>query len=348
MIYRTDLTEALVHAPAAPVHRTKAKTDPRLHDFAPAHDDFRAQVACGLGSNRKHLPCKFFYDQRGSQLFDRICQLDEYYPTRTELGILEDHAAEMAAACGPRCLLVEYGSGSSLKTRLLLDQMTDPAGYVPLDISREHLLDAARRLAGHYPQLNILPVCADYTRPVRLPACDGVARTVVYFPGSTIGNFEPHDARRFLHDAARLCGPGGGLLIGVDLKKDPALLHAAYNDASGVTAEFNLNLLHRINRELAGDFAIDSFAHYAFYNPRLGRIEMHLISQAQQTVSAAGSRFFFRDGESIFTESSYKYTLEGFQALAAASGWNVERVWTDERCMFSVQYLTVVGTPLGV
>ncbi len=340
MIYRTDLAE-VPGALAAQTHRGKAKAGPRLHDFAPARDDFRAQVVGGLGSNRKHLPCKFFYDQRGSQLFDRICQLDEYYPTRTELGILKDHAADMAAACGPRCLLVEYGSGSSVKTCLLLDHLTDPAGYVPLDISREHLLDAARRVAACYPELNVLPVCADYTRSVSLPACDGVERTVIYFPGSTIGNFEPHDARQFLKYAAKLCGPGGGLLIGVDLKKDPALLHAAYNDASGVTAEFNLNLLHRINRELAGNFAVHSFAHYAFYNPRLGRIEMHLVSQAEQTVAAAGSRFFFREGESIFTESSYKHTLEGFQDLAAASGWNVDRVWTDERRMFSVQYLTV-------
>jgi len=344
MIYRNDSTDAVAPA-VSPLHaqRGKARTAPQMHDLAPARDEFCDEVARGLSSVRKHLPCKFFYDQRGSQLFDRICELDEYYPTRTELGILKSHAREMAAACGQRCLLVEYGSGSSLKTRLLLDRLDDPAGYMPLDISREHLLDAAHRLAACYPKLNILPVCADYTRPFHLPACDGAARTVVYFPGSTIGNFEPHNAHQFLSAAAKLCGPGGGLLIGVDLKKRPALLHAAYNDASGVTAEFNLNLLHRINRELAGDFAVERFAHYAFYNPQLGRIEMHLISQADQTVTAAGSRFFFREGESIFTESSYKYTLEGFGALAAASGWTVERVWTDERRMFSVQYLTVAA-----
>lgn len=343
MIYRTDATDT-VTAPALHARRHGSASAPRLHDFAPAREDFRTQVARGLASSHKHLPCKFFYDLRGSQLFDQICELPEYYPTRTELAILQNHAAEMAAACGRQCQLVEYGSGSSLKTRLLLDRLTEPAGYVPLDISREHLLDAAHRLATYYPRLNILPVCADYTRPFVLPACDGAARTVVYFPGSTIGNFEPHDARAFLNQAAKICGPGGGLLIGVDLKKDPALLHAAYNDASGVTAEFNLNLLQRINRELGGDFALERFAHYAFYNPRLGRIEMHLVSQEEQTVTAAGSRFFFKDGESIFTESSYKYTLEGFGALAAVSGWSVQRVWTDERRMFSVQYLTVATT----
>jgi dimethylhistidine N-methyltransferase len=345
MIFRNDPSDVLAH-PVQPCHRGHGRTTaaPRLHDFAPARDDFRSQVIRGLSSAAKHLPCKFFYDQRGSQLFDRICELPEYYPTRTELGILQCHAAAMAAACGPRCLLVEYGSGSSLKTRLLLDHLSAPAGYMPLDISREHLLEAARRLAGCYPRLNILPVCADYTRPFSLPACDGAQRTVVYFPGSTIGNFDPHAARTFLSDAAKMCGPGGGLLIGVDLKKAPAILHAAYNDSAGVTADFNLNLLHRINRELNGNFAVERFTHYAFYNPRLGRIEMHLISQAQQTVTAAGSQFVFQEGETIFTESSYKYTPEGFGALAAASGWAVESVWTDERRMFSVQYLTVAPT----
>lgn len=330
-----------------PAHKTAVRPDetpffqPRLHDCGPARDDFRAQVLAGLRQTRRQLPCKFFYDQRGSQLFDRICELDEYYLTRTELDILLRHVGEMSAELGPRCLVVEYGSGSSLKTRLLLDQLIDPAGYVPLDISREHLLAAAHGLAACYPSLNILPVCADYTRPFSLPVCQGVLRTVVYFPGSTIGNFEPHEARAFLRTVAEQCGPGGGLLIGVDLKKDPALLHAAYNDSAGVTAQFNLNLLKRINRELDGTFAPDRFAHYAFYNPRLGRIEMHLISQAAQTVHVAGERFDFREGETIFTESSYKYTLPEFNSLAIASGWKVQRTWTDEQKLFSVQYLTV-------
>jgi dimethylhistidine N-methyltransferase len=322
-------------------HNAEARHPHRIDQRAPGGDDFRAQVIEGLGQTRKRLPCKFFYDQRGSQLFDQICELPEYYLTRTELEILKKHVGEMAAALGPRCRVVEYGSGSSLKTRLLLDELRDPVSYVPLDISREHLHEAARRLEEKYPKLKVLPVCADYTRPFEIPDGDGALRTVVYFPGSTIGNFEPHEARDFLREAALRCGQEGGLLIGVDLKKDPALLHAAYNDAAGVTAQFNLNILARINRELDGKFPIDRFAHYAFYNPRLGRIEMHLISQASQVVRTAGRQFPFDDGESIFTESSFKYTLEEFESLAAASGWTVRQVWTDDRQLFSVQYLTV-------
>lgn len=328
------------HAVALRSGAAIAPPRPRLHDFSPARDDFRSQVLRGLGQSRKHLPCKFFYDRRGSELFDRICELPEYYLTRTELGILQEKVAEMADAAGERCLLVEYGSGSSLKTRLLLERLRDPAAYVPLDISREHLLDAAARLAALFPRLRIAPVCADYTQPFELPACDGAARTVVYFPGSTIGNFDPHEARAFLRAAAERCGAGGGLLIGVDLKKDPAHLHAAYNDAAGVTAAFNLNLLARINRELDADFDLDCFAHYAFYNPRLGRVEMHLLSRADQTVHVANRRFLFREGETIFTESSYKYTLDEFAALARSSGWSVRQTWTDDRRAFSVQYLT--------
>ena len=313
----------------------------RLHDLSPKRDDFRSQVIQGLSQKRKTLPCKFFYDQRGSQLFDRICELPEYYLTRTELQILQSHVGEMAEALGPECRVVEYGSGSSLKTRLLLDALHSAAAYVPLDISREHLLDAAGRLSSSYPKLRILPVCADYTRPFTLPEVSGARRTVVYFPGSTIGNFEPHEARIFLRSAARLCGEGGALLIGVDRKKDPGLLHAAYNDAAGVTAEFNVNLLHRINRELEGNLAVDRFAHYAFYNPRLGRIEMHLLSRADQTARICGVHFHFREGEAIFTESSYKYTLGEFHSLARAAGWAVQKVWTDSGRLFSVQYLTV-------
>jgi dimethylhistidine N-methyltransferase len=317
---------------------------PRLPHHTTPDDDFRSQVLDGLRRGDKRLPCKFFYDRRGSQLFDRICDLPEYYLTRTELSILRRHAGEMAAELGQECLLVEYGSGSSIKTRLLLDHAQHLAGYVPLDISHEHLLEAATRIAQAYPTLRVLPVCADYTRPFDLPHCDGAGRTVVYFPGSTIGNFEPDDARAFLRAAARRTGPGGGMLIGVDLKKDPALLHAAYNDAAGVTAAFNLNVLARINRELAGTFDPDRFAHYAFYNPRPGRIEMHLIARTDQTASVAGDQITFREGETIFTESSYKYTLPEFRSLAAAGGWTVERVWTDDDQLFSVQYLRANST----
>lgn len=334
-----------VRSPVPRANGRPASFDAPVHDFGPARDDFRADVLHGLRQARKQVPCKYFYDQRGSQLFDQICALPEYYPTRTELAIMARHAAEIAEAMGPRCRIVEYGSGSSTKTRVLLDDAQDPCSYVPLDISREHLLDAAARLAARYPALNILPVCADYTSRFTLPDGDAAARTIIYFPGSTIGNFEPHDARAFLQAAAERAGPGGGLLIGVDLKKDPATLHAAYNDSAGVTAAFNLNLLERINRELDGDFRLDQFDHYAFYNPRLGRIEMHLVSRRMQTVTVGDQRFDFREGEAIFTESSYKYTLDQFASLASASGWNVEKVWTDERRLFSVQYLssTVTG-----
>lgn len=331
-------TIGILDAGVLPAQHTVLR--PRLHDFGLARDDFRAQVIYGMRQTRKHVPCKFFYDRRGSELFDQICELPEYYPTRTELGIMTRHAAEMAEALGPRCRIVEYGSGSSTKTRLLLDHLNDPTAYVPLDISREHLLGAAQRLAEQYPGLPVHPVCADYTSQFTLPDATDARRTVIYFPGSTIGNFEPHEARPFLVAAAQRAGERGGLLIGVDLKKDPNTLHAAYNDSAGVTAAFNLNLLTRINRELEGNFDLAQFAHYAFYNPRLGRIEMHLVSRCGQSVAIGANTFAFREGETIFTESSYKYTLSEFASLAAASGWSVERTWIDELRMFSVQYLT--------
>ncbi|HZL33831.1 MAG TPA: L-histidine N(alpha)-methyltransferase [Tepidisphaeraceae bacterium] len=321
--------------------RVTAPREPGLCNDAPGHDDFRGQVIHGLRQACKQIPCKFFYDRRGSQLFDRICELQEYYLTRAEMEILGRNADEMAMCLGPGCRFVEYGSGASVKTRLLLDRLQSPAAYVPLDIARDQLFDSAAALATAYPGLNIVPVCADYTRAFTLPSCSEAARTVIYFPGSTIGNFEPHDARDFLRSAANRAGPDGGLLIGVDLKKAPNLLHAAYNDAAQVTAAFNLNLLERINRELSGDFRLDEFVHYAFYNPRLGRIEMHLVSRFARNIHVAGETFAFREGETIFTESSYKYTLLEFASLAAAGGWNVEHIWTDERKLFSVQYLTV-------
>jgi len=247
-----------------------------LLNFEPVADDVRAEVLAGLSGERKTLPCKLFYDQRGSELFDAICELPEYYPTRTELAIMRRHARAMAGVIGPRALLVEYGSGSSLKTRVLLDHLVDPAGYVPIDISCEHLMTAARTLATQYPHLAIKPVCADYTKPFWLPHFEdeAPAKTVAYFPGSTIGNFEPADALTFLNSVRETCGPGSGLLIGVDLKKDPHTLHAAYNDADGITADFNLNILRHINQEIGSSFNADAFAHYAFYSPTVGRIEM--------------------------------------------------------------------------
>jgi dimethylhistidine N-methyltransferase len=299
---------------------------------------FLQEVVRGLQQPQKSLPCKLFYDERGSRLFDRITELDEYYPTRTELAIMEQHVGEMTTLLGSGCLLVEYGSGSSTKTRLLLDRLEAPAGYVPIDISAEHLARSAAALTAEYPHLEVLPVCADYTRPFDLPTPSRpAARSAVYFPGSTIGNFEPEAARRFLAGAAGLAGPKGALLIGVDLKKDPQLLHDAYNDRLGVTAQFNLNILAHLNAAIR----LDAFRHYAFYNPTFGRIEMHLVSLEDQQIRLGGGAILFRAGESIWTESSYKYRPDEFEALAAAAGWRVECVWTDPRALFSVQYLTV-------
>jgi dimethylhistidine N-methyltransferase len=302
---------------------------------------FRADVLRGLHAPEKELPCKYFYDEIGSALFEQITELEEYYPTRTELGIMERHAAEMAGLLGPRCLLIEYGSGSSVKTRRLLDQLRDPTGYVPIDVSGEHLHRSACALGEEYPRIEVLPLCADFTRPLDLPACrKAAARRVVYFPGSTLGNFALEAALALLRQTAGLCGRGGGLLLGVDLRKDPRVVEAAYNDQRGVTAAFNRNILVRINRELGGDFDIEQFAHRAFYNVARGRIEMHLVSRRAQVVRVGGVPFFFAAGESIHTENSYKYSLPALTDLAEAGGFTVERVWTDERQYFSVAYLT--------
>ena len=315
--------------------------EPALVDLAPDALRFREEVWAGLALPLKSLPCKYFYDARGSALFEAICELDEYYPTRTELAIMEHHAGAMADALGAHCLLVEYGSGSSRKTRLLLDRLRDPAGYVPIDISRAALSDSARALAGAYPHLEVLPVCADYTAAFELPRPRRpAARRGVYFPGSTIGNFTPAQAQRFLAHMGRVAGAGGTLLIGVDLRKDRATLERAYDDAAGVTAAFNLNLLARINRELRGDFALDRFAHRAHYDERAGRIEMHLVSTEAQTVTVAGRAFAFARAETIHTENSYKYDVAQFAALAASAGLAVRAVWTDPARLFSVQCLT--------
>jgi dimethylhistidine N-methyltransferase len=302
---------------------------------------FRADVLRGLAAPAKHLPCKYFYDEAGSALFEQITALEEYYPTRTELAIMRRHAAEMGELLGPRCLVIEYGSGSSSKTRLLLDHLPDAAGYVPVDISREHLLHSARALAADYPALEVLPLHADFTRQLTVPSpCLPVSKRVVYFPGSTIGNLKPAQAAAFLRRTAKVFGPGGGLLLGVDLQKPLPVLEAAYNDRRGVTAAFNRNLLVRINRELGADFDVGQFAHHAFYNVTAGRIEMHLVSQRVQRVRVGGVEFSFTQGESIHTENSYKYTLRRLRRLAAAAGLVVAAVWMDESRYFSVSYLT--------
>ena len=305
-------------------------------------DAFRADVLRGLRATAKELPCKYFYDVAGSLLFDRICDLDEYYLTRTELEIMRRHAPEMAALLGRKCLLIEYGSGSSVKTRLLLDHLPEPAAYIPVDISEEHLRRAAGRLAEEYPGVPVLPLAADFTQPLLLPGNGRrPARRVVYFPGSTIGNFVPAEAGALLRRTAELCGPGGGLLLGADLKKDPALLHAAYNDRQGVTAAFNLNLLVRINRELGADFHVDQFWHHAFYHPGEGRIEMHLVSRRDQPVHLAGETFALAEGESIRTEYSYKYSPADLGELAASAGFEVRRAWCDECRYFTVQWFVL-------
>ncbi len=310
--------------------------------FKAAGRQFRADVLRGLGARNKELPCKYFYDEVGSALFEQITELDEYYPTRTELAIMEQHAAEMAGLLGPQCLLIEYGSGSSVKTRRLLGQLRDPAGYVPIDVSGEHLRRSAQTLGEEYPDIDVLPLCADFTRPLGLPACrKPAARRAVYLPGSTLGNFTPDAAVALLRQTAGLCGRAGGLLLGIDMRKDPRVLEAAYNDRRGVTAAFNRNILVRINRELGADFDVEQFAHRAFYNAAQGRIEMHLVSRCEQIVRVGGVPFFFAKGESIHTENSYKYTFLALAELAVASGFDTQRVWEDERRYFCVVYLTL-------
>ena len=313
-----------------------------VHDRTTDVDSFRNDVLAGLDCRVKSIPSKHFYDRRGSQLFDRICELDEYYLTRTELGIMRDHAAEMAQLLGPKCLLIEFGSGSSVKTRLLLDALENPAGYFPVDISREHLLNCAEALAQEYPHLDIQPVCADFTEPFDAPETKIPAATkAVYFPGSTIGNLLLPVAQTLLSSIATTVGPGGGLLIGLDLQKDVGVIEAAYNDGEGVTGEFNKNLLERINRELDADIDPDRFDHLAEYDQSAGRIDMHLVSLVDQIIRIEGREIRIAAQERIHTEFSHKYSIKGFAELAAESGLRLENVWTDAEKMFSVQYLSV-------
>jgi dimethylhistidine N-methyltransferase len=324
---------------------TPTATDeaPELTDYDPNVADEAREILAGLAEPQKRVSPKYFYDQRGSELFDRICELPEYYPTRTELRIMREHHAAIAEAVGPDVCLIELGSGSSLKTRLLLRSLPRVAAYVPVDISREHLQQAAADLAADFPDVEVLPVCADFTQPFELPTATAVVRkNVVYFPGSTIGNFDPDAARALLDVVYREAGPGGGLLIGVDLQKSKDILERAYNDGEGVTAEFNLNLLRRFNRELDADFDLAAFRHFAVYDAAHGRIEMHLESLADQTVTVAGRAIPFERGETILTEYSHKYTLEGFAEFARESGFEREHVWTDDDALFSIQYLRAV------
>lgn len=312
-----------------------------LHDYCVDEDTFLADVQAGLSRRPMRLPSKYFYDAEGSRLFDQITALDPYYPTRTELSIMRDHVHEMEDQIGPHALLVEYGSGSSQKTRTLLDNLRDPAGYVPIDISRDHLVQAAEDLASRYPSLEILPVCADYTQSFPVPQPETPpARTVVYFPGSTIGNMTPDVAVRFLKHARSI---GQDMLLGVDLVKDVTVLESAYNDPEGVTAAFNLNLLTHISNVLDAEIDVSAFRHRAFYDEAHARIEMHLVAERDQILVVGGKSYSIARGESICTEYSYKYTPETVPDLVRAAGYDVRASWTDERSWFGVFYLTSVS-----
>ncbi|MEM8865505.1 MAG: L-histidine N(alpha)-methyltransferase [Planctomycetota bacterium] len=315
----------------------------QLLDFEPDTATFYDDVIEGLGRQPRSLPCKYFYDERGSQLFEQICELDEYYVTRTELAIMRRHAADMARQIGQGVMLVEYGSGASIKTRLLLDELIDPVAYVPVDISREHLQQSAAHLAGLFPDIEVLPVCADFTDDFSLPESKRKpTHNAVYFPGSTIGNFQPEEAKRMLAQIVELCGCGGGLLLGIDLQKETRVLEAAYNDAEGVTAAFNLNLLDRINRELDGDIQTDQFEHHAEYNADKNRVELSLVSLRNQTATVGDTEFEFGEGELIHTEHSHKYTIDGFAELAAEVGLTLRQHWTDADRRFAVLHLVIL------
>ncbi len=300
---------------------------------------FQADVLAGLSRPRKCLPPKYFYDAAGSWLFDRITELPEYYPTRTEIDILRAHAGAMAGRCGPRCLLIEWGAGSMTKVRLLLDQLDRPVGYAPVDVSGEHLRASAAALAERYPTLDVRPVVADFTTAFEVPAV-AARRRVVYFPGSTIGNFDPPESDELFRRVARMVGPGGGLLLGADLRKPVDVLERAYNDSAGITAAFNRNLLVRINRELGADFDPAAFQHLAFYDSARSRIEMHLVSACEQRVQIGSETFAFRAGESIHTENSYKYDVSELADRAAHCGLRLDESWTDARNYFAVLYLS--------
>lgn len=297
------------------------------------------EILAGLSRQPKSISPKFFYDKHGSNLFDTICELPEYYLTRTELRIMRTNIEEIAALIGPQVSLIEFGSGSSLKTRVLLKHLHDPAVYVPVDISQEHLLRAAKGIRADFPALEVLPVVADFTQPFTLPNPEVMPlRNIVYFPGSTIGNFSASEAHSLMRVMHRQAGEGGGMLIGADLQKDKALLERAYNDSQGVTAEFNLNVLRRLNREFAATFDLEQFSHRAIYNVAAGRIEMYLDSLTEQFVCVGGKQFRIGKNEAILTEHSYKYTLGGFADMALAAGFCVDKVWTDTERLFSVQY----------
>ncbi len=299
------------------------------------------EVINGLSQQQKQLPSKLFYDEKGSALFNEICDLEEYYPTRTEMQIMMDNIEEIGSLLGEGTLLMELGSGSSTKIRLLLDHIPGLAGYVPIDISAEHLIQSCASLKNEYPELNIYTLAADYTKDFKLPSIDNsYDHIAAYYPGSTIGNFKPDEAKDFLKRIAKIVGKNGGMIIGVDLKKNKKIVEAAYNDKKGVTADFNLNMLSHINDELDSNFDVNKFSHLAFYNELKGRIEMHLVSEENQKVGLNGTSIYFEKGEDILTEYSYKYSVEDFACLVSDI-FEVRKVWTDKNNLFSIQYLRV-------
>ncbi|MBU1100097.1 MAG: L-histidine N(alpha)-methyltransferase [Bacteroidetes bacterium] len=298
------------------------------------------EILAGLKSTLKNLPCKLFYDEKGSQLFDQICELDEYYPTRTELKIMEDNINEIISPLNADTLLVEFGSGSSHKTQLILDNARQLGGYVPIDISEIHLMNSVERLRDKFPRLNIYPLVTDYTQPIVLPKeTNSYQHRIAYFPGSTIGNFTNTEAKEFFKIIAEDIGTSGGFLIGADLQKDRNVIESAYNDESGVTALFNLNILEHINKYYGGEFDLSKFEHFAPYNEEKGRIEMYLRSREDQHVTFMNEEVIFKAGELLLTEYSYKYTLDGIAALAG-DFFDLSKVWIDDRNYFSLQYLT--------
>ncbi len=303
--------------------------------------DILTEVLNGLSKSPKMLPSKLFYDEKGSKLFDEICELEEYYPTRIEMQIMQKNIVEMGELLGEGTMLIELGSGSSQKIKLLLDHIPGLAGYIPVDISSEHLISSSKILKEEYPHISIFPIVADYTKHFELPLIDEpYDHRAVYFPGSTIGNFTNNEAKEFLNRIADIAGENGGLIIGVDLKKDKQILEVAYNDKKGITAAFNLNILNHVNEELNSDFDMKNFKHYAFFNEEISRIEMHLVSENEHVVNVGQSSFIFNKDEHIITEYSYKYTLEDFENIAS-DRFNVERVWMDDHKLFSIQYLKV-------
>ena len=314
----------------------------KFKDNHPAEADFKAEALAGLTAAQKSISPKFFYDEAGSRLFDAICATPEYYPTRTETAIIRDNVSSIASALGRGCLLVEPGSGNSAKVRVLLDALK-PHTYLPMDISKAFLQKEAARLAAEFPWLNVHAVCSDFTQSLELPVERSGVRSIAFFPGSSIGNFEPEHAQAFLGRIGAMVGPRGGLLIGIDLKKDPVVLNAAYNDRTGVTAAFNKNMLTRMNRELGANFELGRFDHRAFYNASRGRIEMHLESKCAQQVTVAGALIDFRAGETIHSENSYKYTVGEFSALAAGAGFDAHATWTDRDGWFALMYFSAVA-----